>query len=110
MSLKSSKVKERVVTIKPTFEGEPVEIRYKPSSQTLKEARAFEKQLSSANDEEKIDLLAKWICDTVAFIDWTDDDGQLVPLTVERLMDEPAEILTFILKSVTDHIAETQKK
>lgn len=110
MGIKSKYVREKTETIKPEFQGEPVEIRYYTSRYSVNEAREFEKSLNAAADADKIELMAKWICDTVQYIDWTDEDGQPVPLTVERLMNEPVAILMFILSAVTDHLNSTQKK
>lgn len=110
MGLKSKTVREEVITITPEFHGEKVEIKYYPSRYSVNQARQFERDLKTASDEDKVELMAKWVCDTINYVDWTDDNGAPVPLTVERLMDEPAAILMFLLQSVSDHINTAQKK
>lgn len=113
MALRSNKVREdktKEITIKPEFYGEPVEIRYRQIARTVREEKEFKKQLDDATTVEQIDILAGLVCQLVTFIDWQDEQGQQVPLTVERLMDEPVEVLMFILNSVTDDISAKQKK
>jgi len=103
MGIKSSAVRKAVETIKPSFEGEKVEIRYYPGRQSVGEMRQMGRALSSANLEDQIALIAKWVSENIEYVDWTDDDGQPVPLEEERLQSEPFSILEFIFSSVMDH-------
>lgn len=78
--------------------GEPVWVDVRPQAVTTDAITAY--TVASSNDDAAAvaDLFPRLVCELVAAWDLQEDDGEMVPLTVERVRQLPLNATAIILR------------
>jgi len=113
--MKLSKLREKTFDVTIDFgDGDIVKMSMRPHVDGQAEAKALKKKIDeSEDDQETIDLIQEKFCRTISRWDMeNDDNGDVIPLTVEGLTaaNVPVSILGDLLVRGYEEVASGKKR
>jgi hypothetical protein len=105
----ASRAEKPLKSVKREFfdTGETLTVEYWPDRWTPRVERAF---AENYNNNRPTNAVVEMLCELVESWDLTDDDGVVLPLTVEGLDDVSASVLSFVMVMVQEDMTPDPKR